>query len=125
MGLRRGLGRASGEVSTSSSSISPASTACFHVLVLAVALDELRHHLAREQLEARADVGVGVAARLVEQDHLVDVGLLELAQLGADRLGRPDEPAGVHLLALRRAAERPGTPPTGSVLPGLARRCVE
>jgi hypothetical protein len=42
-------------------------------LVFVVALDELGHHLGGEELEARADVLVGVAPGLVQQDHLVHV----------------------------------------------------
>ena len=59
---------------------------------------ELRHHLAREELEARADVLVRVAAGLVQEDHLVDVRGLELAQLAPDRLGRADQAAGQRAL---------------------------
>src|SRR5579883_928818 len=59
---------------------------------------EFRHHLAREELEAVADVLMRVAAGLVEQDHLVDMRGLEFAQLAAERLGRADEAAGERLL---------------------------
>src|SRR5262249_36933933 len=66
--------------------------------LFAMTFHELGHDLRREQLQAAADVLVRVAARLVEEDHLVDVGLLELAELGPDRVGRTDETARVHLL---------------------------
>ena len=56
-------------------------------LVLGLVVVELRHHLVGEQLEAGADVLVGVLAGLVEQDHLVDVRLLEPVQALADRVG--------------------------------------
>ena len=48
-------------------------------LLLGVAGAKLRHHLASEELETLADVLVGRAARLVEQDDLIHVGGLELA----------------------------------------------
>jgi hypothetical protein len=47
---------------------------------------ELGHDLGGEQLEAGADVLVGVLAGLVEEDDLVDVALLELAEPVDDRL---------------------------------------
>src|SRR5215470_16104749 len=50
-------------------------------LMLGLASMELGHHLARKQLEAGANVLVGIVPRLIEQDHLVDVRLLELMQL--------------------------------------------
>src|SRR5262245_46398443 len=53
-------------------------------LVLGLARVELGHHLAGEQLETRADVFVRGASRLVQQDHLVDVGGLEFAELSAN-----------------------------------------
>ncbi len=54
--------------------------AALPLLVLALALVEVRHDLGREHLEALADVGMRVLPRLVEQDHLVDVRLLELRE---------------------------------------------
>ena len=45
-----------------------------------------------------ADVLVAVLARLVEQDDLVDVGLLELAQLARIVSGEPMSPAALRLL---------------------------
>ena len=56
-------------------------------LVFQVASVKLRHHFAREQLEARADVFVGVLASLIEQDDLVHVRLLELAETAPQCLG--------------------------------------
>src|SRR5262245_35011044 len=56
--------------------------ACEHALlpflVHVIAFVELGHDFAREQLERRADVLVQVLARLVQQDHLVDIRRLEL-----------------------------------------------
>ena len=52
---------------------------------------ELGHDLAREELEAGADVLVWRAAGLVEEDDLVHVGGLELAQPSSDRVGGPDQ----------------------------------
>src|SRR5262245_46728417 len=48
---------------------------------------ELRHDLARKQLQAGTDVVVRVATGLVEQNDLIDVRRLELAKLAADGLG--------------------------------------
>ena len=62
-------------------------------LVRRVVAVEFRHHLAAEQLERLADVLVRVLAGLVEQDHLVDVGGLELGELLADGVGRADQAA--------------------------------
>ena len=74
-----------GVMSMSSSSISPASTPCFHSWWAPSLLVELRHHLGGEQLEAVHDVGVRRHAGLVQQDDLVDVRLLPLAQAPAQR----------------------------------------
>ena len=63
----------------------------FPFLVAGLGGVELGHHLFREKLEAFADVLVGVLASLVQQDDLVGVAGLELAQLLADRVGRADE----------------------------------
>src|SRR5678816_108411 len=73
-------------------------------LVLGLPRVELRHHLAREQLEARADVLVRRAPRLVQENDLVDVRRLELAELSPDRLGRADQSDLERLLRLGRVA---------------------
>ena len=92
-----------GCVSISSSSIAPDSTPLLPLLVLALALVEVRHDLGREHLEALADVGMRVLPRLVEQDHLVDVRLFERAEPSAHGVDRADEPgADGRGLTLRR-----------------------
>src|SRR5438552_1791027 len=73
-------------------------------LLLAVARMEIRHHLPREQLEARADVLVGGASGLVQEDHLIDVGALKLPEPPPDRLRRADQAAPERLLRLGRLA---------------------
>ncbi len=82
--------------------------------MLVVAIDELGHDLGCEKLKAGADVCMGVPARLVQQDHLIDVRRLELAQLGANRLRRADEPSSVDLLGLRPRRSALGTWTTAS-----------
>src|SRR5688572_16483075 len=69
-------------------------------LPLGLALVELRHDLGREQLERLADVLVPVLAALLDEDGLVDTGLLEYAQGTAQVVGRAD--------AAHAAAERVG-----------------
>src|SRR5919197_4571639 len=49
-------------------------------LALGVAFLELGHDAGREQLERGADVLVPVVAALLDEDRLVDAGLLELTQ---------------------------------------------
>ena len=99
-----GLIRLYGSVSISSSSSSPREHLPLPLLVLGLEGVELGHHLGGEQLERLADVLVAVAAGLVEQDHLVDVGLGELVQLGADRVRRADQPAVLRLADPRGTA---------------------
>ena len=45
---------------------------------------EFRHHFLAEQFERLANMLMGVLARLIEQDHLVDMGGAEPPQLLAD-----------------------------------------
>src|SRR5262249_60520674 len=73
----------------------------FPPLLTALALVELRHDLAREQLEASADVLVRRPSRLIEQDDLVDAGGLKLPQPPPDGLGRADQTRPQRLLRLR------------------------
>ena len=47
---------------------------------LGLALLELRHHRASEQLERFADVLVAILAALLDEDRLIDAGGLELTQ---------------------------------------------
>ena len=46
---------------------------CLPVILRRLAGVELRHHLAGEQLQAVADRLVAGVARLIEQDHLIDM----------------------------------------------------
>ena len=54
---------------------------------------ELRHDLGREQLERLADVLVPVLAALLDEDRLVDAGVLEHAQVPRSSSGLPMQPA--------------------------------
>src|SRR5437016_14326729 len=63
-------------------------------LLLGYAGVEFGHNLAGEELEALANVRVGVFAGLVQQDDLVDMRGLEAPQLAPQGLGRADQPAG-------------------------------
>ena len=113
----RRRGTAYGSVSISSSSISPASTSSLPLLVLGLALVELGHHLGGEQLEARADVARACCCPAwLSRITWSTLRRLELAQLGADRLRRADQAAGVHFCPAG-VSRRPGTPPTGSPCP--------
>ena len=62
---------------------------------LGFVLLELAHHLAGEQLERLADVLVPVAAALLDEGHLVDAALVELAQVLAQPSGVPMPPSAV------------------------------
>ena len=86
-------------------------------LPLVVAVAELGHHVGGEQLERLADVVVAVVPALLDEDDLVDAGLLELAQVVRTSSGRADaaalgrRPASAISLALRsrpRCLVRPG-----------------
>ena len=74
----------------------------FPGFLLAVPSMELRHHFAREELKARADVLVGILAGLIEQNDLVDVGAFEFLQPFADGVRRADQLAAGTLLTGRR-----------------------
>ena len=58
-----------------------------------VAIDELRQHLAAEDLDRLHDVLVLVAAGLQHEDHLIDAGLLEATEVLADLIRRADTAA--------------------------------
>src|SRR5262249_17857788 len=51
---------------------------------------ELRHHLRREELERLADVRVLVETRLLQKDDLINAGVLKIANVVADVVGRAD-----------------------------------
>src|SRR5205807_3166525 len=93
----------------------PAEDVGLPALLLAVARVKLRHHLSCEQLEAPADVVVGRASGLVQEDHLVDVGALELPEPPPNCFRRADQAAPERLLSLGRL-----TPPLVE-LPHVAR----
>src|SRR4029079_2825728 len=59
-------------------------------LPLVRALRKALHHLGGEQLEALADVFVAVVARLGDEDHLIDPGLLVAVDQVRDLARGPD-----------------------------------
>ena len=75
---------------------------------------ELGHHLAREQVQAVADRLVAGTSGLVEQDDLIDMRVLELAQPLADGFGRTDQAVAQRLLRLV------GLPPLLVLTPQIA-----
>ena len=64
----------------SAASMNGASSACFRASRSGLPGLEHRHHLGGEQLERVDDVLVLVAARLLDEHHLVDAGVLILPQ---------------------------------------------
>ncbi len=62
----------------------------FFLFALDLARPEFRHHVFGEQLQSLADVLVLVAAALLDEDGLVDAGLLEVPQMGPQLLRRAD-----------------------------------
>ena len=88
---------------------------------LLVALEELRQHVAPEQLEALHDVLVTVLAGLAGEDDLVDAVLLVAAQVVADLVGCADGAAqGALAVGARRLGrERAGGLQRARVVAGL------